>query len=55
VQMLKAGSKRRLSKAEYAEKKRVNADKDAALAEKLAHIKHLESELIKANQWAGDV
>jgi hypothetical protein len=29
--MLKANSKRRLSKAEYAEKKRVNANKEAAL------------------------
>jgi hypothetical protein len=53
--MLKAGSKRRLSKAEFAEKKRLNANKDAALAEKLAEIKRLELELNKANQYAADI
>jgi hypothetical protein len=36
--MLKANAKRRLSKAEYAEKKRLNANKEATLAEKLAQI-----------------
>jgi hypothetical protein len=36
--MLKANAKRRLSKAEYAQKKAMNSNKEAALAEKLAKI-----------------
>jgi hypothetical protein len=36
--MLKAGSKRRMSRKECAEKKRVNADKDGALATRLMEI-----------------
>jgi hypothetical protein len=36
--MLKANAKRRLSKAEYAQKKAMNADREAALSEKLAKI-----------------
>jgi hypothetical protein len=39
--MLKANSKRRLSKAEYAQKKQMNANKDAALQEKMARINEL--------------
>jgi hypothetical protein len=50
--MLKAGSKRRMSKMECAEKKRINADKDAALAARFEEIKRLESELLKANEFA---
>ena len=50
--MLKAGSKRRMSKAEFAEKKRINADKDAALAEKLQKIQKLEDELNESNAKA---
>jgi hypothetical protein len=53
--MLKAGSKRRMSKKECAEKKRLNADKDAALDERLEEIKRLESELNMANQYAVEV
>jgi hypothetical protein len=53
--MLKAGSKRRMSKKECAEKKRVNADKDAALAIRLQEIKRLEAELNKANQYAAEI
>jgi hypothetical protein len=36
--MLKAGAKRRLSKAEFAEKKKANANREAAFAEKIAQI-----------------
>jgi hypothetical protein len=40
--MLKANAKRRMSKAECDEKKRMNSDKDAALNEKLEEIKLLK-------------
>jgi hypothetical protein len=50
--MLKANAKRRLSKAEYAEKKRINADKEAALAEKMAKIVELETQLHHAQEAA---
>jgi hypothetical protein len=53
--MLKANAKRRLSKAEYAEKKRLNANKEAALAEKLARIQELEDELDAANHKASQL
>jgi hypothetical protein len=36
--MLKAGAKRRMTKAECSEKKRQNEDKDQALSEKLNEI-----------------
>jgi hypothetical protein len=53
--MLKAGSKRRLGKAEYAEKKKRNADKDAALGETMAKIKELEDKLNLANAKASEL
>jgi hypothetical protein len=53
--MLKANAKRRLSKAEYKEKKRVNANKEAALAEKIAKIEELEIQLQHAHQAASQL
>jgi hypothetical protein len=40
--MLKANAKRRLSKAECAERKKLNANKEATLMEKIEQIKILE-------------
>ena len=47
--MLKAGAKRRLSRMECAEKKRVNADKDAELNNRLDKIQKLEAQLMESN------
>jgi hypothetical protein len=43
--MLKAGAKRRMTRAECEEKKRIDADKDAALKEKLQEISKLKKDL----------
>jgi hypothetical protein len=40
--MLKAGSKRRMTKAECEEKKLQNKDKDLALSQKLSEIQELK-------------
>ena len=47
--MLKIHAKKRLSKLEFAEKKRINADKDAALEEQLQKIRKLEAQLDVTN------
>ena len=47
--MLKIHAKKRLGKQAYAEKKRINADKDAALQERLQKIQKLEAQLEETN------
>jgi hypothetical protein len=42
VQMLKANAKRRMTKAEYAEKKEAEGDKDAALKQKIQEVSALK-------------
>ena len=49
---MKANAKRRLSNAAYAEKKRINADKDAALEERLQKIQKLEAQLAESTAKA---
>ena len=46
--MLKAGAKRRLSRMECSERKRVNADKDAELFDRLDKIQKLEAQLLES-------
>jgi hypothetical protein len=43
--MLKAGAKRRMTRAEATEKKRINSNMEAALAEKLQEISELKKQL----------